>query len=110
MLSINEFLEHGYLLFITSLFTTISCSLIASVYIVNKDRSYGFSLIVILCVSNLALTMIIIIDILKYNITEIPIESGIYCTLTGALKMMFLDGAYLSIVMISYSLYKSIVL
>jgi hypothetical protein len=70
MISLNDFLDDGYLLLITCLFSIITCSMIVFIYILNKDRSYGFGLIVILCLSNLGMDLIILIDILKYNITK----------------------------------------
>jgi hypothetical protein len=85
--------------------TIISCCIIISIYILNKDRSYGFGLIVILCFSNMGIDIIFIIDIIRFNVTNQKMVDNYFCAITGAIKDMFIDASYVCLILISRSLY-----
>jgi hypothetical protein len=75
MISLESFLDDGYLLLITSSLSMVTCCIILSIYFLNDQKSLGFGLIVILCSSNLGFNMIVIIDIIRYNITNVNINN-----------------------------------
>ncbi len=106
-----QFIEKGYLLLFTCSLTIFSCSYIIWLYIFKENKSYGFQIIFILCFSDLGNVLMIFIQILRYEITGTPIDKdGSFCLITGSLKVLFLDSSCTSTILITWTLYKSIIL